>query len=455
MKTPRFSIKTKTLIYCVASFVLTSFLLTSLAAILVNHWKQRLVEDSVALAEEHGRTVVRELASLMEEERTNHVEKLRANPRAHSSIQLLLKHNEHIVMAAFVDSRGAMILEHYQGEETSGTAVLLSGGQYTAKIPPSRFNPALSIRVKNPSDNLRELDFPVMKGDQILGQLRLSVSENSILKRISYSSSLISKSLVILHIALFLLLLLTYFFLWRFFSHHLALVEERDRLDKLAAIGTLASGLAHEIRNPLNAMNVNLEVIQEEMEDPHEDSRRKNMEILINLRREIEQLNRTLSSFMKFALPGKMEMQDLDFVTLLRETLEFFAAEFDRESIAVQTNMPEKCSLKADSTSLKQLIMNLIVNAVQAMKKSRKKMIQIELVPEVRIWHLTVRDTGAGFGDLDPEKCFEVFFTTKKDGVGFGLPIARQIASQHRGRLWAENASPEPGARFHLTIPMD
>jgi len=332
MKIPQFSIKTKTLIYCVASFVLTSFLLTVLMAILVNHWKQRLVEDSVALAEEHGLTVVRELASLMEKERSNQVEKLKSNPLAHSSIQLLLKHNEHIVMAAFVDNRGAMILEHYQGEETSGTAVLQPGGEYTAHLPPSRLNPALSITVKNPSDNLRELNLPVMKGDQILGQLRLSVSENSILNRISYSSSLISKSLVILLIALFLLLLVTYFFLWRFFSHHLRLVEERDRLDKLAAIGTLASGLAHEIRNPLSAMNVNLEVIQEEMEDPHEDSRRKNLEILTNLRREIEQLNCTLSSFMKFALPGKMEMQTLDFATLVRETLEFFAAQIHHGS---------------------------------------------------------------------------------------------------------------------------
>ena len=455
MKIARFSIKTKTLIYCVASFILTSFLLTALAAILVSHWKQRLVEDSVSLAKEHGRTVVLELASLMEKEKTNQVEKLKANPRAHSSIQLLLKHNEHIVTAAFVDSRGAMILEHYQGEETSGTAVLMPGGQYTAKIPPSRLNPELSITINNSSDNLRELDLPVMKGDQILGQLRLSVSENSILKRISYSSSLISKSLFILLIALFLLLLFTYFFLWRFFSHHLTLVEERDRLDKLAAIGTLASGLAHEIRNPLSAMNVNLEVIREEMEDPHEDSRRKNLEILVNLHREIEQLNRTLSGFMKFALPGKMEVQDLDFVTLLRETLEFFAAEFDREAITVQTNIPEKCLLKADPTSLKQLIMNLILNASQAMKKSQKKLIRIDLVLEVKFWHLTVRDTGPGFGDLDPERCFEVFFTTKKDGVGFGLPIARQIASQNGGRLWAENASPGPGALFHLTLPMD
>ena len=455
MKKPQFSIKTKTLIYCVASFLLTSFLLTTLVAILVNHWKQRLVEDSIALAEEHGRSVVHDLVSLMDEERTTQVEKLRANPRAHSSIQLLLKHNEHIVMAAFVDSRGTMILEHYQGEETSGTAVLLPGGQYTAHLPPSRLNPELSITVKNPPDNLRELNIPVQKDDKILGQLRLSVSENSILNRISYSSFLISKSLVILLIALFLLLLLTYYLLWRFFSHHLALVEERDQLDKLAAIGTLASGLAHEIRNPLSAMNVNLEVIQEEMEDPHEDSRKKNLDILTNLRKEIEQLNRTLSSFMKFALPGKMEMQNLDFVTLVRETLEFFAAEFDRESITVQTNMPEKCPLKADPTSLKQLVMNLILNATQAMKKSQKKLIRLDLVPETRFWHLTLRDTGPGFGDLNPEKCFEVFFTTKPDGVGFGLPIGRQIASQHGGRLWAENIAPEPGARFHLTLPMD
>ena len=170
-------------------------------------------------------------------------------------------------------------------------------------------------------------------------------------------------------------------------------------------------------------------------------------ELIKNLQNEIKQLNRTLANFMKFALPSKLEKQPLDLVKLLQETLEFFDAEFKRRGINVKLDLPPKCPIKADPTSLKQLLMNLILNAISAMEKSIEKRLTINLFPDGKFWHLTLTDTGHGFGDIDPEKCFEVFYTTKPNGSGFGLPIARQIATAHRGDLRAENVSPQGGAR--------
>jgi signal transduction histidine kinase len=454
MKTPEISVRTKTLIFCIASFLLTSFILTFLAAMLVNHWKQRLVKNSYTLAEEHARKVVDDLSRIIEEDHENRVEKLKENPRAHSSIHLLLKQNENIVMAAFVDERGIILLEHYRGEETSGTAILYPGAQYTTSLPSTLGQPNLQIILKNPSDNLQELKIPLMRGEKLLGQLQFRVSENSILKNMSYSSALITRSLYILLVVLFLLLIVSYLFLWRLFSHHMALIQERDRLDKLSSIGTLASGLAHEIRNPLNAMNVNLDVIREELEDPREDSRKKSREILTNLSREIDQLNRTLSHFMKFALPGRLDKQNLDLVKLVKETIEFFAAEFEREQISIRINAPAECNIQVDPTSLKQLLMNLILNAAQAMKQSPVKRLGVNVAVDGKSCHLTIQDTGPGFGAVNPEKCFEAFYTTKEGGSGFGLPIARQVAYAHDGKLWAENAGAEGGAVLHLTLPI-
>lgn len=454
MKTPEISVRTKTLILCVASFLMTSFILTFLVAILVNHWKQRIVKSAYSLAEEHARNVVDNLSRIIEEDHENRVENLKDNPRAHSSIQLLLKQNENIVMAAFVDERGTILVEHFRGEETSGTAILTPGAQYTTSLPSAPEHPDLQIILKNPTDKLKEIKLPLMRGEKLLGQLQFQVSENSILKRMSSSSILITRSLFILLIAIFLLLVISYLFLWRIFSHHLVLIQERDRLDKLSSIGTLASGLAHEIRNPLNAMNVNLDVIREELEDPREDSQKKAKEILTNLSREIEQLNQTLSNFMKFAIPGRLEKQNLDLVKLVKETLEFFAAEFEREQIHTRFDTPAECILKADPTSLKQLLMNLIINATHAMKQNPLKRIDVNMVVDGKYCHLTIQDTGPGFGAVNPEKCFEVFYTTKVGGSGFGLPIARQVAYAHDGKLWAENAGPEGSARLHLMLPM-
>ncbi len=453
MKKRIFSIRTKTLILCVASCLLIGFVLTLLVASLVNHWKERLVQNAITLAEEQGREVRHDLLNIITKQKAEQPEQLQNSPIAHSRIQLFIKQNKNIVMAGFIDDRGTMIIKHYRGELTSHTAFLMPGAQYAAPLTYPGTKPGLRITVKNKSDRLRQVNLPFMLGEKNIGKLTFSVSENAILSRIAYSSRLITRSLIILFITLSVLLLATYFFLWRIFSRHLALVKERDRLDKLAYIGTLASGLAHEIRNPLNAMNINLDVIREEIEDPRQDSPERATELVTNLQREIQQLNQTLSNFMKFALPSKPEKQPLDFVKLLKETLEFFNPEFERTGIIVKFRAPEHCPMKADSTSLKQLIMNLILNAIHAMGKHREKHIELNLFADGKFWQLALTDTGPGFGDIDPEKCFEVFYTTKAGGSGFGLPIARQVAIAHGGKLWAENASPQGGARFHLTLP--
>ncbi|MBN1901985.1 hypothetical protein JW926_11740 [Candidatus Sumerlaeota bacterium] len=454
-KTPEISVRAKTLILCVASFLLTSFVLTFIAVMLVNHWKQRLIKSAYALAEEHARNAVNDLSRIIEKDLENQVEKLKENPRAHSSIHLLLKQNENIVMAAFVDERGTILVEHYQGEETSGTAVLYPGARHTTTLPSTPSHPDLKIALTNTSDRIQEMKIPLMKGEKLLGQLQFQVSENSILKNMSYFSVLITRSLYILLVSLFLLLVFSYLFLWRIFSHQIILIQERDRLDKMSSIGNLASGLAHEIRNPLNAMNVNLDVIREELEDPREDSHKKVQEILTNLSGEIDRLNRTLTHFMNFALPGRMEKQRLDLVKIVKETIEFFSAEFDREQISTRINLPPECPILADPASLKQLLLNLILNAAQAMKQSAGKRLEINLTSDGRHCHLTIRDTGPGFGTVDPEKCFEAFYTTKQGGSGLGLPIARQMTYAHDGKLWAENAGAEGGAILHLVLPQE
>lgn len=443
--------KLKTLLLFVATFIFASFLLTLLVAVLIQHWKESLVKDAVELSRQHGKRIAADLSSMMEEEYIEKVEELEAHPEVSTKIEVLLKRNADIIMAALVNEEGNMIVRHYRDEFTSGTSILEPGESMESESATGA-NAEFDLVVTNRSSPDREFDLPITRGKQIMGFLRFSVSEEEILNRIAYSGGLITRSLMILLITLFIILALTYLFLWRIFSHHVKVVKEKDRLDKLAAIGTLASGLAHEIRNPLNAMNVNIDVIREEVEDPREDSSEKAAELLSNLQGQIHQLNSTLSNFMKFAIPGKLEKQPADLVTIVRETLEFFDAEFKIQKIRTEFDLPESCHISADVTSLKQLLMNLILNSIQAMENTERRILSIKLNQDHHECRLMLKDTGPGFEDKDTEKYFEAFFTTKHNGSGFGLPIARQIARAHDGSLEAENAEGEYGAKFILTL---
>ena len=447
------SIRTKTVISFLASFLLIIFILSLIGAYLINKRKQELVEDSIALAEEHGRSVAREITNIMEEEVIENARELRKNPGANACIELILRQNENVVMAAFVDSSGSMIIDRYQDQSTTGSRVLPPGSRMTTPLSSEGPPAELDVIVRNPNENLRDINLPVMRNNRMMGQIRMKISESAILDRISESSALITRTTKLQLIAVSILLILSYYALWRLFAGHVALIKDRDQKTQMATIGTLASGLAHEIRNPLNAMNVNLDVIREEMEDPREDSAERAGILVDSLQKEIRQLNETLSDFMKYAYPGDIEKITLNLGDLVNETLEFFSADFQNRKIRVSVETPDNCPVKADPSTLKRVLMNLVVNSIQALQKSEKKEIRIRIEPAGKNWRLTLTDTGPGFGDTDREKIFEVFYTTKSNGSGFGLAIARKIIQAHNGSIYAENASPEGGAKFHINLP--
>jgi PAS domain S-box-containing protein len=218
----------------------------------------------------------------------------------------------------------------------------------------------------------------------------------------------------------------------------LLILERRLRnAEKLAALHTLSAGVAHEIRNPLSALDLNAHLLEEELREQKVAVPKVSSYLdVVNV--EIRRLKGILDSFLKFARPASVEMSEIrieDVVTHIVHLLHYETAERQvRLETAVGLGLPR---VLGDETQLSQVLLNLVVNAVQSMPAGGVCRIAVNRRRyEGREWvELVIQDTGTGIKHQDLPRLFEPFFTTKPTGSGLGLAIAYRIVEDHGGQI--------------------
>lgn len=223
--------------------------------------------------------------------------------------------------------------------------------------------------------------------------------------------------------------------------------EAIRRNDRLAAIGQLAAGLAHELRNPLASMSGSIELLGRG--ENLSQSERRLMEIVL---READRLNLLVTDFLAFARPPPLNLADCDLALLAEETLEMFANSPRADRLELERSGDESLQLQGDASQLRQVLWNLLSNAADAMGGAGKILVEVRQTPRQEA-QLKVLDSGPG---IDPEvisNIFEPFYTNKRKGTGLGLAWVYRIVEAHQGRI--EVASPpEGGAQFTITLPL-
>jgi signal transduction histidine kinase len=207
---------------------------------------------------------------------------------------------------------------------------------------------------------------------------------------------------------------------------------------KIADLGAVAAGLAHEIRNPLNSLYINSQLLEEMLSElpvgvvPQKDEMlslaRANMKVT-------QRLNDTLSGFLRFARPPAMDLAIVDLNRVVAEVLRFLDVDFSYHGISLKTRYhASDLPLLADEKQMKQALLNLLLNAEEALDKEEK---EIRVATGVRGGRPFVRiqDNGRGIPRADRRQIFRIFFTTRRNGSGLGLPIVRQIIHQHGGTI--------------------
>lgn len=228
--------------------------------------------------------------------------------------------------------------------------------------------------------------------------------------------------------------------------------QERQRLvDLYSEIASLAGGLAHEIRNPLSTMSLNLELLGEELEVSENPRDQKLLKRILKVQSECRHLNEILDEFLQFARVGELELVEADLNAVVRDFVEFYqptARELGIEiSPHLESNLPP---VKLDQSLMRQVLMNLARNAQQAMPDGG--LLELQTFARDSEVRLEFIDTGEGMDEATRSKLFDVFFSTKQDGSGLGLPTVRKIVQAHRGTISCESERGK-GTRFSIALP--
>lgn len=228
------------------------------------------------------------------------------------------------------------------------------------------------------------------------------------------------------------------------------LEEQAEEAERMAYIGTLASGLAHEIRNPLNSLSLNMQMMEEEARAEGRDGGR----LMAITRSELSRLEGLATGFLSYARPQPLELVEAAPAELFEQLREVMAGELKARNVELVINdRSEGQKIPVDRDQIRQLLLNLMQNAIAATAETgRPARVELAAEPHGGRLALEVRDNGGGIPEEDLGKIFDLFFSTRKGGTGLGLAIVERIAQSHGGEVEAASV-PGEGATIRVLLP--
>ena len=218
---------------------------------------------------------------------------------------------------------------------------------------------------------------------------------------------------------------------------------------RLAAIGRLTAGVGHEVKNPINAIVVHLELLRNKLGG----SDNKAMRHLEVIESEIQRLDRVVQTLVDFSRPVELQLKEQDLRRVVSAVLMLASADLETRDVHVQSDLPDHPVLaKVDADLLKQALLNVVLNGAQAMAEGGK--LEVRLTEDGRMALLSIRDQGSGISPEIRDKIFDLYFTTKKDGSGIGLAMTYRIVELHNGSIEVKSDA-NIGTTFILRFPLN
>jgi signal transduction histidine kinase len=224
-------------------------------------------------------------------------------------------------------------------------------------------------------------------------------------------------------------------------------VEKMQRLDRLANLGMLSAGMAHEIKNGMVAIKTFVDLLLEKNQDA---------ELGEVVRHELDRINAIVTQMLRIAAPGHASFKTVRIHEVLDHSLRLLQPQVSAKLITVKKNYrAESDAVRGDDAQLQQTFMNLFLNALEAMGPNGTLAISTEIAGGEKgagVFKIKIQDTGTGVAPENLTHLFEPFFTTKKNGTGLGLVISRRIVAEHRGEIVVESETGK-GSTFSISLP--
>jgi signal transduction histidine kinase len=338
--------------------------------------------------------------------------------------------------------------------DSEGKVVYSSRSESTEEIPEAlandlQFQGMLSDEDVIETENPYRISVPLGE----VGSVVLNVDRAEVAERVSdLRGDLLSQTIVIAVLTLGTLLL-AFAFVWFLIQRTRRLEAERFEAEEMAALGALAANLAHEIRNPLNSINLNLELLDEDLADDGQSAR----ESLASTRAEVGRLAKLVSDFLTYARPSEPDLGSVRVDAMLTEVGEFLGAEARSMGVhlRIAPGIPT-ISVASDEAQVRQVMLNLVLNAVQAVHAlpADRRVVELDADEELDSVALVVRDRGDGIPSDEMERVRKAFYTKRRGGSGLGLAIAERFIEAQGGHIDLVNLDPH-GFEARIVLPIE
>ena len=237
-------------------------------------------------------------------------------------------------------------------------------------------------------------------------------------------------------------------------------LTDRKEAEKLAlrnqrykTMAEMSAGVAHEIRNPLNAIGMNVQRLKLEFSPAKEEEKEEYGKFIDTIRSEVERLNKIVQQFLAFARFPEPELEPGDFSTVIEQALKFIEPEISARKIAIVTDIGSSGEAMFDPSQVRQVINNLVLNAIDALAGTGDAEIRVIARKDKGRYRISVSDNGPGIEKQEQEKIFEPFYSTKTTGSGLGLAIVQRIVNEHHGAIEVKGRA-GGGTEFIIEFPV-